>query len=214
MADYIVCGWFTPDYQHWADSLAANLARLGEPHDLVRVEKAPGGWEANTMRKPAQILAAMERHPNRTIIFVDVDCEVRQPLGILATMAADVGVHFRCRFLRDDTPRLNTRSGTMVFRPTPEARALVDRWCELSQDAPKGAVDQRTLPMAIATTPGLTIEVLHVRYCAVAADQVADPVILHDSASKGAAKIASWRRAFHHIIGKRAPVPALAGGAA
>ena len=199
MTDYIVCGWYTPDYAKWAHPLRDNLDRLGIDHDFVEVEKLDGGWEHNTMRKPGQILAAMYRHPNRTIVFLDVDCAVLEPLDALAGINDDVAVHFRCKMLKDGTPRLNTRSGTLVINPTRKAAEFVAVWHNLSVNAPRGCVDQRTLPMAIATTPGLSMHVLDVRYCAVPSDGASKPVILHDSASRATAKVPSFMRRLYHL---------------
>lgn len=198
----IVCGWYTPDYQIWTDRLTANLSRLGERHDFVRVDAIPGGWERQTMRKPSMLLAAMNAHPSDTVIFLDVDCEVMSSLAPLADVRGDMAVHFRCRFLRDGTPRLNARSGTIIVRPTDRARIFVENWADLSAKAPRGSVDQRTLPAAIASTPGLTVESLDVAFCAVPSDGVADPVILHDSASRGASKIPSLMRTIFHTFNR------------
>jgi len=94
MQSTIVAGWFTPDYSHYLPPLRASLDRFGHEHDFVAVSPASGGRERNTMRKPAQILAAMDRHPNRAIVFLDVDCEVLAPLDALAEIKSDVAVHF------------------------------------------------------------------------------------------------------------------------
>jgi len=36
---YIVCGWYTPDYQGWGEPLVASLETFGMAHDFVRVER-------------------------------------------------------------------------------------------------------------------------------------------------------------------------------
>jgi len=66
----IVCGWYTPDYQHWVDRLKINLDNIDVKHDFVEVEKKEGGWEVNTNQKPSQIIAALKRHPDKRIIFM------------------------------------------------------------------------------------------------------------------------------------------------
>lgn len=203
MSDYVTCGWYTPDYAHWADRLRANLDDLGEPHDIVEVEKNPGGWEANTMRKPGQVLAAMMRHPAKTIIFLDVDCEVCNSLSELAGASrADIQLHFRCNMMRNGLPRMTARSGTMVIRPTERAKSFVKNWRELNFAAPSGSVDQRTLPAAIVKTPGLAVGMLDNRYCAVPADNVESPIILHSSASASQKKMSRWTRTFHHTMNR------------
>lgn len=195
--NYIVCGWYTPDYEMWADKLRANLDDLGEPHDIVEVAPMGGGWEANTCRKPEQILAAMERHPDETLVFLDVDCSVRRGIGTLANMDGDVAVFMRARIGRSGKSRLSIRSGTLVIRNTPLARLFVEHWRRLSDREPNGSVDQTTLPLAIASVPGLSVAVLDNSYCAVPGDDVRDPVILHHNASFALPKIPHWRRAWH-----------------
>lgn len=203
MSDYVTCAWYTPDYAYWAERLRANLDDLGEPHDIVEVEKNPGGWEANTMRKPGQVLAAMMRHSTKTIIFLDVDCEVLSSLSELAsTSRADIHLLFRCKMMGNGLPRMTARSGTIVIRPTELAKSFVKNWRELNFAAPSGSVDQRTLPAAIVKTTGLAVGMLDNRYCAVPSDNVERPIILHSSASASQKKMSRWTRTFHHTMSK------------
>jgi hypothetical protein len=72
--------WYTPDYRHWWDALRPSLDRHGAPHDFVEVPKVSTQWEANTMRKPHEVAKALTRHPDKVVIFIDVDCVVHGPL--------------------------------------------------------------------------------------------------------------------------------------
>ncbi len=110
-APLIVCGWFTPDYRHWADKLIASLDAVGAPHDIVEVPKLPGTWEANTMAKSAQLLAAMDRHPDKCIAFLDVDCRVLGDLSPLAGIGGGVGFYMRTKWRRSGGMRFGARSG-------------------------------------------------------------------------------------------------------
>lgn len=184
---FVVCGWFTPDYRHWWNRLRKNLDTIGAHHDFVERRKADGGWEINTQRKPAEILAAIERHPGKTIIFLDVDCAVTGRLDDLAELAAipgDVALYHRTKWRRSGIVGGGPRTGTMVLRPTPKAREFVTQWCEASLQAPRYTVDQDSVKVALGRVPGLTVTYLDVRYCAVPADKCASPVILHDRASQ------------------------------
>jgi hypothetical protein len=49
------------------------------------------------MAKPMAVRDAMARHPDRVVIFLDVDCEVRGDLSPLAEMVADVAFYVRSR---------------------------------------------------------------------------------------------------------------------
>lgn len=197
---YIVCGWYTPDYQMWADKLRSNLDDLGEAHDIVAVESMDGGWEANTMRKPMQLSEAMRRHPGTTIIFLDVDCVVHRGLGTLANIHGDVGMHMISGRRVSGYGRLFARSGTIVVRPGERASLFVSQWTRLSATAPPGQVDQHTLPDAIAMTPGLCIQNIDVMWCAMAKDGVRHAGIYHFGASSAVAKMPAWRRAWNQWV--------------
>jgi len=191
---WIVCGWYTPDYSHWAERLRASLDATGAPHDIVMRPKLPGGWEANTMAKPLAVREAMARHPDKVIVFLDVDCTVHGDLSPLARIAADVAFYVRSRRRRGGGIRFGIRSGTLVLRPTPAARAFVDAWVLLSETAIVGDVDQDTLMLAVGAVPGLSLATLDLRWCAAPGDVVADAVIVHDSASRHARKLPRHRR--------------------
>ena len=90
MASVMVCGFYTADYRRWLGPLVASLDRLGEAHDFALAEKAGQMWETNTMAKARHILAAMERHPDEVIVWLDVDCIVHGDLSPLADIRGDV----------------------------------------------------------------------------------------------------------------------------
>ena len=185
--EWIVCGWYTPDYRDWWDRLSSNLGDIGAPSDFVERSKSDGGWEINTMRKPHELLAAMDRHPEKTIVFLDVDCAViggKAGLAELASISGDIAFFVRSKWSQNSgRPVFTTRSGTFVVRPTRHARAFVNAWCEAGRSAPRYAVDQDSLLAAVGRTPGVSITYLYAKYCAVPQDNCSAPVILHDSAS-------------------------------
>jgi hypothetical protein len=191
MVDYIVCGWFTPDYAPFADKLRANLDRLGEPHDFVPAPKRNGGWEANTMAKAQHVLDAMDRHPGKTVIFLDVDCDVNATLAPLAQGRADLGFFVQEATRKNGRARALVRSGTLALKPT--ARLFVERWAELSCNPAYGDVDQDALTLALAT-PNVTFEHIDVRWCCTESDVCSNPVVMHHFASRGSAKISHTRR--------------------
>jgi len=191
---YVVCGWYTEDYSVWVSPLLASLDRIGAPHDFVRVEKASGGWERNTLRKPEMIAQAMLRHPQSAVIFLDVDAVVLGSLDVLADIAADVALYLAVKRKANGNHALFARSGTIVLRPTPMARQFVRTWSSLSRAAPLGWVDQSTLLEALWRTSGLTIAQLDARYCATRKDRVAHPVVLHEQGSARSRKMPPWLR--------------------
>ena len=182
--NYIVAGFYTPDYARWWGKLRENLDFWSQPHDFAIVEKAAGGWEVNTRLKAPQVLAAMDRHPGKTVIFIDVDCEVRGDLSELArTTKGDIGIHFHIK-LRSKGARLRPRCGTLVVRPTPAARRFVEAWIEHCIKARIGDNDQTCFILAMHSTNGITIEPLDSRWCVVPDGPTPEnAVIVHDSAS-------------------------------
>lgn len=202
---YMVCGWYTPDYAKWVAPLRLSLDRVHAPHDFVCVERERGGWELNTLRKPAMMEEAMRRHPGKTIIFLDVDAVVTGSLDELASINADIGVHFTIKVKSNGNHALFARSGTMVLKPTRMARNFVSTWRSLSSGAPFGWVDQSTLLEAVLQTPGVTIEQLDVRYCATRKDLVERPIVLHDNASAKERKVPPWLRALVGSVGRARP---------
>ena len=137
MGSVIVCGFYTEDYRRWLIPLVASLDRLGQAHDFVLAEKAGAMWETNTMAKARHILAAMDRHPDEVIVWLDVDCIVHGDLSPLADIRGDVAFRMHSKFRRHHKgARFRAQSGTMVFRPTPEARQFVEHWKRASERAP------------------------------------------------------------------------------
>jgi hypothetical protein len=177
----IVCGWYTPDYRAWAAKLITSLDALAIPHDIVQVPKLPGGWEANTLAKPVQVLAAMDRHPDKVIVFLDVDCTVRGDLFPLALLRGDVAFRFRTRRKRGRGGfRAGFLSGTLVIKPNAHARRFVEAW----RDCPAryGDTDQTLLALALGTVEAVSIEPLHERW-------LYGGVIAHEHASRGSGKL-------------------------
>ena len=202
MSDYIVAGWYTPNYSHWLDGLIPSLEAVGAPHDFVEVAPMADTWEANTMRKPRQIANALSRHPTKTVIFLDVDCTVLKPLSPLVMIRGDVGAYLRTKYRRDGTTKSGWRSGTMVFKPTAAARDFVTAWVIESERADRYSVDQDSLAVALGRVPGLSITTLGVEWCATVGDQCADPAIYHDSASL-TTKTPRIVRTWHRLVGRR-----------
>jgi hypothetical protein len=143
----IVCGFYTEDYRRWLIPLVASLDRLGRLHDFVPAEKAGHMWETNTMAKASHILAAMDRHPDEVIVWLDVDCVVHGDLTSLADIRGDVAFCMPSKFRRHHKgTRSRAQSGTVVFRPTLEARQFVELWRQASERAPYGEIDQSSWP--------------------------------------------------------------------
>jgi hypothetical protein len=180
---YVVCGFYTPDYHRWLPKLIESLINWEAPYCFVRVPKVRGGWDANTMSKPQHILTAMDRHPDQVIIWLDVDCEVFGDLSPLAGIRADVAFRMHSKYRRwHKGTRFRAQSGTMVFRPTPEARQFVEDWKVASEKAPYGEIDQSSQVVAMARSVGITFEPLPLIYCENPDEYFMEAVVRHSSA--------------------------------
>jgi hypothetical protein len=207
MASVIVCGFYTDDYRRWLSPLAASLDRLGQAHDFVLAEKVGQMWETNTMAKARHILAAMDRHPNEVIVWLDVDCIVHGDLSPLADIRGDVAFRMYSKFRKHHKgSSFRAQSGTMVFRPTPEARQFVELWKQASDRAPYGEIDQASQLVAMAQSIGTTFVPLPLIYCVNPDEKgkVLGTVVQHDSAAVHFPKVSGWRRYVRRMMGRRA----------
>ena len=193
MSDWIACGWYTPDYKHWFNKLEWSLIDHGSPYDFRAVPKLDGGWERNTCRKAGFVLDALDRHPGKTIIFLDVDCIVTGDLGALASLPCDIALNFA---VLQKKRRINLvpLTGHMVINPTAKARALMDIWEKISRDSEFGLQDQETLALAMGEEDG--VDGAHIMRI------TAKGIIVHDSASaaSGIRKVNGRQRFKHKIM--------------
>lgn len=191
MQNWIVVGWFTPDYRHWAERLATSLENTATPYHLRACDKGQGFWEAETMRKPRIVRGLRELYSDKTLILLDVDCEVRRSLDPLAaSIIGDVAAYVRAKTAgrAKDRARIKVMSGTMVFRPTPGADRFIDAWEEALSECESTDVDQTALMIALGRATNFTFQPLGAEYCALDRAAHPDPVILHDNASLNAVK--------------------------
>jgi hypothetical protein len=170
-------------------------------------EKAGTMWETNTMAKASLILAAMDRHPDEVIVWLDVDCIVHGDLSPLADIRGDVAFRMHSKFRRHHKgTRFRAQSGTMVFRPTPEARQFVEAWKQASERAPYGEIDHSSQVVALAQSIGTTFVPLPLIYCVNPDERgkVPGAVVQHDSAAVHFPKVSGWRRYVGRMIGRGA----------
>jgi len=190
--DWIVCGWFTPDYRHWAEQLVGDLERLSIPYHFEAVAKARGGWNVNTLQKANVVLRALKRYPGKRVILLDVDCNVQGDLSPLAQIDCDIALYFRARRRKErwyswfrinqkaSPTLLQPRSGTMLFVPTKATGELLQRWSEHSNAAQLGDDDETALANAIGSGSSLTIHCLETKWAAIVTEP--NTVVLHVSA--------------------------------
>lgn len=198
MSNYIACGFYTSDYAPWWEQLRKGLDEHACPHDFVEVKPAES-WEMTTMLKAGEIQKAMQRHPQKVVIYLDVDCMVTGSLEPLAALPGDVSVYMRARVhrktgLRNGSYRMHAIARTIVFNPTAGAREFVSNW--IAEPYEYGDVDQTTFLTAMAKSHNTSFQPLAWKWSAT----LKEPgIITHDNASKGTKKVSQIGRFFARI---------------
>jgi hypothetical protein len=201
--DWIVCGWFTDDpvYRGYAQDLAASLDQVGAPYDLVATEKLSGGWEANTRAKPAQILAAMDRHPDKTVIFMDVDYTAVGDLAPLAQMRGDIAVKMGTKRRANGSTRITMGDQVMVIKPNVAARHFVETWLRAIDEARPGDSGETFFSLAVGRARNCALANMGSAYVAT--------LLTHHRASKHTTRMNGFGREMMHLffwaIGRTAP---------
>ena len=185
--DWLVVGWFTPSYRHWAENLAASLDKVQAPYHLLACQNSSRHWEGETMRKPAIVRSFQERYPSKTLILLDADCTVLRCLTpLVESVRGDVAAYVRAKHhgRGKDRARIKVMSGTMVFRPTAGAASFVDAWQSAISECDSTDVDQTALMIALGRARRFTFEPLDEEWCALDAGSHPDPAIVQDNASR------------------------------
>jgi hypothetical protein len=92
------------------------------------------------------VLAAMSRHPDKTIIFLDVDMTALGDLTPLVDIRGDIAFMFQSRRRSNGTIKIAVNSQLLVIKPTPAASRFVKAWYDLGEkDGYIGDNDKSTL---------------------------------------------------------------------
>ena len=186
---YVVIGFFTPDYRPLAARFAEDLSKFGIPHHLYATTAAE--WHAATLLKPVYIKRARTEYPGKTIVSMDVDCSIKEPIASGLAISADVGLAFN--EIRERTARLYPTSRVTVWGPTAGATKLLDNWSELCRRAEVNN-DEILLMIAIARTVGTSLQALPDTHRGLEWSKApANSAIVHDSA-RAKAKAKNVRR--------------------
>lgn len=169
IGDWLVCGWFTPDYRPLAEKFAASLATHGAPYHLWAKPKSERGW--NTWRKPSVVLETMDLYPDKTVILMDVDCSIGGDISALGKTNGDVGLTIISRSARLMWPPhkrvvVKAISRVVVFQPTDAARRFAEDWgqrCETTHYAG----DEAALRAAYLSCPNVAVSHIDRRYSAI-----------------------------------------------
>jgi hypothetical protein len=192
--DWLVTGWFTPNYQPLAAAFAANLMEHGVPFHLY-AKTAVAGW--NTRRKPAVVLEAMDAYPGKTVVLMDVDCTVTGDMAPVADVKGDVGIVVIARNMRRGKRwahwlSVECSSRVVVFRPTVGARAFAQAWADTIERSTVDH-DEHSMAWAYLSSPSIHFDYIDQRYSAREIGRIPDAVIEHDSAHDEARRASRGR---------------------
>lgn len=189
LTDWIVIGFFTPNYRHLAETFAKSLSNQNHPYHLFAVENS-GTWSHVTMLKPTVVLDAMNVYPDKSLILMDVDCIVDGPLDDLAKFQpnADVSCYttLTTKQIRRHRQNFSLSSRVMLIRPTPGARDFMNKWREACDERPWMYGAERNLVLAFSRAVGVVFSPLSATFSGgeVGSRRATNAIITHKSALK------------------------------
>jgi hypothetical protein len=184
MTEIVVCGFFKADGVDRALPLRRRLDGLRTRYDFVAIDIC-GSPDAYALSKPLQVGAAMDRHPGKTILFIDLACRIvgtRDDLLRAADIPGDIAFHVRTRLCSQGKPVLTPHAETLVLRPTARAHVFVRTWIETWERAAGIGSECDVLAIALARVPELAVTFLGAEFCATQQDAHPLPVIVHERA--------------------------------
>lgn len=147
-ANAIICSFYTDDeyYRNCANRLKINLEKIGIDYELIQIEKkSEETWIQICRKKVGFIADVCNRHPDKKIFWVDVDCELFSlPTFILNSTAdiigfqrgfgnpLDIGYQLKARFWEPSFWGINT---------TKQAREMIEIAAALEKNSNINATD-------------------------------------------------------------------------
>jgi hypothetical protein len=199
---WIIVGWFTPDYRHWAERLAKSLEPRGVPYHLLAKEKPAAGWGAATRRKPEIAIEALSLYPGKTVVLLDVDAEAIGPLEGLGDIAGDFSAFLKAKTNRQGVTTLMLSTRVLALKPTPATTRLLEAW----REACKGTelIDEAVLGALWPTCKGISLDPLPARFAARERGAApSDAALVHDSARDVAIGAMNPRKYLKRLIAQR-----------
>ena len=153
--DVVVCSFYTPDeyYGGHAKELREQLEALGVGYELLEVQKREGeDWADVTRRKIGFIKSICDKHPDKMVFWIDVDCRITHLPDYISGSTADL-IGFQRSF--GSPLQIGYQNRTRFWEPsfwgvnaTEQGRKLVADAHELEQRATIKATDDYFLEEA------------------------------------------------------------------
>lgn len=132
--DIIFCSFYTDDayYTEFADKLKSALTKLGISHEISPIKKSEDDKWINICRKKVPFIYEIcQRHPDKKVFWIDVDCGISRLPDFVAQSSADIigfqrgfsgplrlGYHLRSRFWEPCFWGINTSLPARAFIQT------------------------------------------------------------------------------------------------
>ncbi len=181
-SDFLVVGFFTPNYEAAASAFAQSLIEQRISHHLYARPLLEGDWYSQTRQKPSVLALARRDHPNENLIFMDVDCRVRGDISEILNTRGDVAM--RTKGTAKGTQRaLKPTTRVLLVRPTSGADAFIAGWEASCRRARGGQSAEFMLIHAMSDSPeNYSVGTLPIRLAGIELhDAPPDAVIVHDS---------------------------------
>lgn len=182
-ADFIVIGFFTPNYEPSASAFSKNLITHRISHHLYARPVLGDSWYSQTRQKPTVLAMARADYPDRPLIFMDVDCTVRGDIGGILQSPGDLAMRTKGTALGTTRRALKPTTRVLLLRPTVGADAFVAAWEAGCQHAGKGDSAEAILIEVMSDSPQrYAIGTLPLKYAGIELhDAPPDAVVVHDS---------------------------------
>ena len=181
-SDFLVIGFFTPNYEPAASAFAKNLAEHRISHHLYARPIVEGDWYSQTRQNPSELAAARRDYPDGLLLFMDVDCRVRGDIGEILQSRGDIAMRTKGTAM-GTRQALKPCTRVMLVRPTIGADAFIAGWEAACQRARDGNSAEYMLIQAMSDSPeNYSVGTLPITYAGMELhDAPADAVIVHDS---------------------------------
>lgn len=177
-------------YEAEAQKMQASAHLFGFECDLRGIETR-GGWKANTYYKAEFLRAMLDEHPDRNLLWLDADVEVKQYPALLDVVVADIAVCImdwsKYEAHSSNDPELNT--SVIFLRNNERVRCIMDAW--IAENAKQYDVmkwEQRNLQNVLYDWKGPDTPILNLpdTYCQIFdfMASAGDPVIELHQASR------------------------------
>src|SRR3569832_1681579 len=200
-SDFLVVGFFTPNYTPAAAAFAENLVAHRISHHLYARPIVEGDWYSQTRQKPTVLALARREHPNENLIFMDVDCRVHGDISEILTTRGDVVMRTKGTAM-GSRQALKPTTRVLLLRPNVGSDAFIAGWEAACRRAQNGQSAEYMLIQAMSDSPEIySIGTLPIKYAGMELhDAPCGAVIVHDSIRDPTRPGWALRRAVQRLI--------------